>query len=193
MTQLDQAITTIGTPFPDLKLESTKQSFQLSDFLRQQKVVLHFICHFSCYRCWRSVLQLEKLSAVLRGFDITVLTIGPGEHLCPASKLARELNIHFSLLMSVSDDIRFLPGEEDAHVDPHYSATVLLDSNGVVRYSQFNHAPTATLNVNALLSAVVYLGARRGKSKTRLAHPSLAGKEQKKARFHLSLPEPCPC
>lgn len=193
MTQLDQATTTIGIPFPDLKLASTKQSFQLSDYLGQQKVVLHFICHFSCSRCWRSVIQLEKLYAVLRGFDITVLTIGPGEHLCPATKLARELNIPFPLLMSASDEIRFSPGGVDTHADLHYNATVLLDSNGVVRYGQFTHAPTATLDVNALLSAVVYLGVRREKSKTRLPHPSLAGKEQKKARFHLSMPEPCTC
>jgi peroxiredoxin len=151
MTMFDQEAMAIGSSFPNLKLESTKGSFHLSDYQGQQNAVVHFVCHFSCSRCWRSMMSLGQLYPSFQGLNTAVLAIGTNKQLHPASQLAQELHIPFPLLTTATD----------ACPVSHFSAAVLLDANGIVHHGQFTHSPTAILDVNALLPAAARLRAQQ--------------------------------
>jgi peroxiredoxin len=161
MTMFDQGKTAIGSSFPNLKLESAEGSFHLSDYQGRQNVVLHFVCHFSCSRCWRSMMRLGQLYPSLQGLNTTVMAIGTNRQFQLASQLAQELDIPFPLFATTTGAFHGLQSALDSHADSHFNATILLDANGIVHHGQFTHSPTAALNVNALLPAVAHLRARQ--------------------------------
>jgi peroxiredoxin len=99
-------------------------------------ILFHFVCRWTCSRCWKRALILNRSLDRLKKRDIAVVMVGPSQHIREANRLAKGLRLKVTLLAddwhslgrsyTLSSQIEFQHGE----------SLVLVDKFGIVRYRE---------------------------------------------------------
>jgi peroxiredoxin len=99
-----------------------------------QHILFHFMSHWTCSRCWKTVVRLAHQAQRLHGHDIAYVLVGPDHYLIQARQFAADLGLCITIL---SDDDQMLSrayGLEVGDVTPHGQSLALIDTQGVIRY-----------------------------------------------------------
>jgi peroxiredoxin len=100
----------------------------------------------------------SQLHKRLQEKDTTVVMVGDSQHIGPATRMAAELKLPFSLIADDSGALRQLLKIGCSASSCSRYAVVLLDRKGAVRYCQDVSNPGTTLNAIELMAATENLG-----------------------------------
>lgn len=97
-------------------------------------ILFHFVCRWTCSRCWKRALLLSRSMDRLRGQDIALVMVGPSKYIKAANRMAKKLHLPVTLLADdwhslhrayvLSSNVEFRHGE----------SLILVDKYGMVRY-----------------------------------------------------------
>lgn len=101
-----------------------------------QFILFHFVCRWTCSRCWKRALILSRSLDRLKMGDIALVMVGPSQKIREANRLANDLRLPITLL---ADDWHSLgrayalSSQKDYQ---HGESLVLVDKYGMVRYRE---------------------------------------------------------
>ena len=137
-----------------------------------QSILFHFMCRWTCSRCWKTTLILNHFLGEIDDHHVAVVLVGSGHHLQPAIRLAAELKLPFTLLADDHGALRRAYGLPDQTPCGQGQAVVLVDPCGDVRFRWTFTANFATFSKKALSAILAHLGSDRVKeAKQKINHP----------------------
>ncbi len=101
-----------------------------------QFILFHFVCRWTCSRCWKRALTLSRSLDRLKKRDIAVVMVGPSRQIREANRLAKGLRLKVTLL---ADDWHSLGRSYTLSSQKefqHGESLVLVDKFGMVRYRE---------------------------------------------------------
>lgn len=99
-----------------------------------QHILFHFMSHWTCSRCWKTVIRFASQAQLIHGHDLAYVLVGPDHYLIQARQFAADLGLSVTIL---SDDDRMLSrtyGLKTGDVSNHGQSLVLIDAQGLIRY-----------------------------------------------------------
>jgi peroxiredoxin len=155
----------IGTVAPNLCLPSLDGPSLhgrvcLSDFAGRRHVVLYFMPRFTSSAAWRGAVALGRLQNALQKENTIVLLIGRGGYLRPATKLAAELDLPFTVLADEEWEAACRYGLDEEALPHPAVATFLVDEWGIVRHADIGAHPGALFDAPRLMREVRCLRTR---------------------------------
>lgn len=99
-------------------------------------------------------MMLGRLGERLRDHNVAVVLIGGGQYTQPATKLAAELKLPFTVLGDEANALRRAYGLRAADTPCPRQALLLLDRDGEIRFRQDQLTSGADLDLTGLLSAL---------------------------------------
>jgi peroxiredoxin len=147
-----QQMVKIDSLASDFRLSTLSRSIKLSDYRGRQNVLLYFMCDFASARCWQAALHLGQLRELFHAHHTAVLLIGGRAYLEPATRLAIQLGLPFPLLSDADGAVARQYGL--AAAGEGFTATVLIDKQGFVRYRRIAVLPQTAVNSTELRTMV---------------------------------------
>ncbi len=107
-----------------------------TEFAGDQLVLFHFVCRWTCSRCWKRALALRRSLNCLKNQDIAMVMVGPSRQIKQANRFAMGLRLPVTLL---ADDWHSLSrayalSNQDEY--QHGESLVLVDRYGMVRFRE---------------------------------------------------------
>lgn len=127
-----------NTRFPSreccfLEGPAPRNSMFLGESARQH-ILFHFMCRWTCSRCWRTVVKLACQAQLLGGQDISYVLIGPDHYLLQAQKFAANLGLPVTVLSENDQLLRQDYGAFVDEVNAHNQSLILVDPRGNLKY-----------------------------------------------------------
>lgn len=161
-----------GTVVGNLSLASTTQAVCLGDYRGRQNVLLYWMNHFGSSRGWRGAMRLGQLYPTFKATHTAVFIIGNGRYLARATQFAADMGLHFPILSDPDGRVarQFGVCGED---NRDWETAVLLDKQGVVRYSRTAYVPYIPLDETTLVPILKTLNLPSNIHRTHI-HPFMA-------------------
>ncbi|MCL4270771.1 MAG: redoxin domain-containing protein [Anaerolineales bacterium] len=142
---LDTIEAKIGSLAPDFKLLATNgQEISLTDFRGKKNVVMFFIRETTCPQCRTHVAHLGQLYNQFRDAGTEVIVI-LGEGMEKAKQYADGINLPFPILCDPDRAIYHLYELEKYFLLFQRTASLVVDTHGIVRYLKRTTVPNVWL------------------------------------------------
>lgn len=92
-----------------------------------QPVLFLFMCRWTCSRCWKVAMILGRLAGRLAAHNVAAVLVGDSHNIQPATRLAAELKLPFTLLGDDASALRCAYGLLSAEGGP---SLLLLNAQG---------------------------------------------------------------
>ncbi len=145
---------------PDLKLQDTDGNpVSIANFKGQHNVLIYFMRALSCAQCNAHVQSFVKNQAEFDAAEVEIIVAVP-EDLQDAAAWKARKNIPYTVVAGAAGT----PHESVGLLKKVFGAlqqsgTVLLDSNGIVTYTQVSTIPTTSYNRTEIGAALAALPA----------------------------------
>ncbi len=127
-----------------------------------QHILFHFMCRWTCSRCWKTAVALNRLCRYFEQYNVAIVLVGTSHYLQQATHLAAEFRLSFTLLADDSGVLRQAYGFSEGGAGCHDQAIVLVDAYGAARYRRFDLASKSTFKVADLFTCLDNLGGGTG-------------------------------
>ncbi len=143
----------VGAVAPTFTLAANAGQVSLADYRGRQYVLLFFMRAFTCPVCMQHAMRLAQRYDQLQAAHTTVLVIGGGSQE-DAAHLHRRLHLPFPVLADAERSVYAAYGLDRALHVIQRSATVLIDTQGLIRYLNRTTLPFDALNEAAVVAAL---------------------------------------
>lgn len=97
-------------------------------------ILFHFVCRWTCSRCWKRALLLSRSLDSLHGQDIALVMVGPSKYIKAANRMAKEYHLPVTLLADDWHSLHRAYALSTKEEFRHGESLVLADKYGMVRY-----------------------------------------------------------
>ncbi len=101
-----------------------------------QSVLFHFVCRWTCSRCWKRALVLSRSLDRLKIRDIAMVMVGPSQQIREADRFANALRLPVTLLADDWHSLGRAYALSSQEEYQHGESLVLVDKYGMVRYRE---------------------------------------------------------
>ena len=142
---LDSIEAKIGSIAPDFKLTATNgQVISLTDFRNKSNVIVFFIRETTCSQCRTHVAQLGRMYQQFKDAATEVIVI-LGEGMEKASEYADGIGLPFPILCDPDRAVYHLYELEKYFLLFQRTASLVVDTHGIVRYLKRTTVPNVWL------------------------------------------------
>ena len=101
-----------------------------------QLILFHFVCRWTCSRCWKRALILSRSLNRLKMRDIAMVMVGPSQQIREANRLANDLRLPVTLLADDWHSLGRAYALSSQKEYQHGESLALVDKYGMVRYRE---------------------------------------------------------